>query len=173
MRALVRNSGTSRVVAPPEMMGTGVRRGRKPKARVPDAAHWGGLGRSSDEGAVTALERRPQPSRWTVWPIWTQRGALCGTAGGGSRMSREAHVRFDGSGEGQFLPATLLYRSELNSVALRIDQHLVRWAMRKFKRLKGNPKGAWAWWHAARQRSPRLFAHWNLSPTSSRPARAG
>jgi len=65
------------------------------------------------------------------------------------------------------------YRSELNSVALRIDQHLVRWAMRKFKRLKGNPKGAWAWWHAARQRSPRLFAHWNLSPTSSRPARAG
>jgi len=23
-------------------------------------------------------------------------------------MSREAHVRFDGSGEGQFLPATLL-----------------------------------------------------------------
>jgi hypothetical protein len=24
-----------------------------------------------------------------------------------SRMSREAHVRFDGSGEGQFLPATL------------------------------------------------------------------
>jgi group II intron reverse transcriptase/maturase len=65
------------------------------------------------------------------------------------------------------------YRSELHSVALRIDQHLVRWAMRKFKRLKGNPKGAWAWWHAAHQRSPRLFVHWNLSPTSSRPARAG
>src|SRR5680860_1082732 len=70
VRALVRNSGTSRVVAPPETVGTGVRRGRKPKARVPDAAHWGGLGRSSDEGAVMALEQRPQPSCWTVWPIW-------------------------------------------------------------------------------------------------------
>ncbi len=26
----------------------------------------------------------------------------------GSRLSREAHDRFDGSGEGKFLPATLL-----------------------------------------------------------------
>ena len=34
--------------------------------------------------------------------------SLSGPAGGGSRMSREAHVRFDGSGEGRFLPATLL-----------------------------------------------------------------
>ncbi len=59
VRALVRNSGTSRAVASPGTVGTGVRRGRKPKARVPDAAHWGGSGRSSDEGAVMALERRP------------------------------------------------------------------------------------------------------------------
>ena len=29
------------------------------------------------------------------------------------------------------------YRSELYSVAVRIDEHLVRWAMRKFKRLRG------------------------------------
>ena len=58
--ALVRNSGTSRAVAPLVTTGgTGVRRGRKPKARVPDAVHWGGSGRSSDEGAVMALERRP------------------------------------------------------------------------------------------------------------------
>src|ERR1035437_8513413 len=62
VRALVWNSGTSRVVAPLETVGTGVRRGRKPKARVPDAAHWDGLGRSSDEGAVMALERRPRTS---------------------------------------------------------------------------------------------------------------
>src|ERR1035437_8907110 len=60
VRALVWNSGTSRVVAPLETVGTGVRRGRKPKARVPDAAHWDGLGRSSDEGAVMARERRPR-----------------------------------------------------------------------------------------------------------------
>ena len=37
----------------------------KPKARVPEAVHWGGLGRSSDEGAVMALEQRPQTSRGT------------------------------------------------------------------------------------------------------------
>ena len=54
--AFERNSGTSRAVASLVTERTGVRRGRKAKARVPDAAHWGGLGRSSDEGAVMALE---------------------------------------------------------------------------------------------------------------------
>jgi hypothetical protein len=62
VRALGWNTGTSRAVAPLVTEGTGVRRGRKPKVRVPDAAHWGGLRRSSDEGAVMALERRPRAS---------------------------------------------------------------------------------------------------------------
>ena len=89
-------------------------------------------------------------------------------------MSREAHVRFDGSGEGQVLPATLLYRSELYFLALRINQHLVRWAMQKFKRLKREPLKAWAWVNAAQQQNPRLFAHWHLVPlTPNRPAGAG
>ncbi len=66
------------------------------------------------------------------------------------------------------------YRSELYSLALRIDQHLVRWAMQKFKRLKRRPHLAWAWLNAARQRQPRLFAHWHLlPPTNGRTARAG
>jgi RNA-directed DNA polymerase len=65
------------------------------------------------------------------------------------------------------------YRSELYSIAARIDRHLVRWAMRKFKRLRGKPQRAWDRINAARQRQPRLFAHWHLlPPTSSRPARA-
>jgi hypothetical protein len=89
-------------------------------------------------------------------------------------MSREAHVRFDGSGEGQVLPATLLYRSELYSLALRIDQHLVRWAMQKFKRLRNKPTKAGAWLAAVRQHHPRLFAHWYLLPhTHGRPVGAG
>jgi hypothetical protein len=88
-------------------------------------------------------------------------------------MSREAHVRFDGSGEGQFLPATLLYRSELYHLALRIDQHLLRWAMQKFKRLRGKPIRAWEWLNAVRQHQPRLFAHWHLlPPTPGRPVGA-
>ena len=66
------------------------------------------------------------------------------------------------------------YRSELYSIAKRIDEHLVRWAMRKFKRLRGKPKQAWERLNAARQRTPQLFAHWFLLPvTPRRPARAG
>ena len=57
----------------------------------------------------------------------------------------------------------VFYRSELYFLARRIDQHLVRWAMHKFKRLRGRPKRAWAWLNAVKQRDPRLFAHWGLS----------
>ena len=35
------------------------------------------------------------------------------------------------------------YRSTLCSLVLRIDQHLVRWAMQEFKRLRGKPLRAW------------------------------
>ena len=66
------------------------------------------------------------------------------------------------------------YRSELYFLARRIDQHLVRWAMQKFKRLRREPLKAWDWLNAARQRDPGLFVHWHLiSPTANRPARAG
>jgi RNA-directed DNA polymerase len=66
------------------------------------------------------------------------------------------------------------YRSELYFLAKRIDQHLVRWAMQKFKRLHAKPVKAWAWLEAARQRKPTLFAHWHLIVrTSGRPVGAG
>ena len=54
------------------------------------------------------------------------------------------------------------YRSELYSLARRIDAHLLRWAMQKFKRLRGKPAKASAWLDAVRQHRPRLFAHWHL-----------
>jgi RNA-directed DNA polymerase len=56
------------------------------------------------------------------------------------------------------------YRSELYSLAKRIDEHIVRWAMQTFKRLRGKPTQAWAWLDAVRQHQPRLFAHWHLLP---------
>ena len=66
------------------------------------------------------------------------------------------------------------YRSELYFLARRIDEHLVRWAMRKFKRLKRRPTRAWAWLNAVAQRAPRLFAHWWMLPSpTSRPVGAG
>jgi RNA-directed DNA polymerase len=66
------------------------------------------------------------------------------------------------------------YRSELYSLAMRINEHLVRWAMQKFKRLRGNPARAWEWVDAGRQHQPHLFAHWYMLPrTTSRPVGAG
>ena len=54
------------------------------------------------------------------------------------------------------------YRSALISLAKRIDEHLVRWAMQKFKRLRNRPQKAWAWLRDVRRRAPALFAHWRL-----------
>ena len=66
------------------------------------------------------------------------------------------------------------YRSELYSLAMRINEHLVRWAMQKFKRLRGQPTTAWAWLDAVRQHQPNLFAHWHLLPRiDNRPVGAG
>jgi group II intron reverse transcriptase/maturase len=65
------------------------------------------------------------------------------------------------------------YRSALYSLARHIDEHLVRWAMQKFKRLRGKLARAWDWLIAARQRKPGLFAHWVMLPlTLSRPVGA-
>src|SRR5258705_3306365 len=64
------------------------------------------------------------------------------------------------------------YRSELYSLARHIDEHLVRWAMQKFKRLRGKAAQARAWLDAGRQHQPPLFAHWHLlPPTRRRPVR--
>lgn len=56
------------------------------------------------------------------------------------------------------------YRSKLNFIGWRIDQHLMRWAMRKFKRLRSMPKRAFRWLAQVRARQPQLFAHWYLLP---------
>ena len=66
------------------------------------------------------------------------------------------------------------YRSELYSLAMRINEHLVRWAMQKYKRLRGQPTKAWDWLDAVRQHQPGLFAHWHMLPhTNNRPVGAG
>jgi hypothetical protein len=64
------------------------------------------------------------------------------------------------------------YRSTLYFLAKRIDEHLVRWAMRKLKRFRRHPGRAWEWLTAIRRRDPRLFAHWHLIATTGRPVRA-
>jgi RNA-directed DNA polymerase len=55
------------------------------------------------------------------------------------------------------------YRSALIQSLRRIDDYLVRWAMRKYKRLRGKLSRAWDLLHAIQRRQPALLAHWNRS----------
>jgi RNA-directed DNA polymerase len=64
------------------------------------------------------------------------------------------------------------YRSTLYFLAKRIEEHLVRWAMRKLKRFRRRKGRAWEWLAAIRRREPRLFAHWHLIAATGRPVRA-
>ena len=54
------------------------------------------------------------------------------------------------------------YKSMLYPLLRRINEHLVRWAMRKYKRLRRREKRAGELMAEASRRSPRLFAHWRI-----------
>src|SRR6476619_4808993 len=67
----------------------------------------------------------------------------------------------------------VFYHSELFSLMRRIDEHLVRWAMHKFKRFRGKPAQAHTALTAVKRKEPTLFAHWQLvSITRGRPVGA-
>ena len=44
----------------------------------------------------------------------------------------------------------------------RIDAFVIRWARRKFKRLRHRTRGARDWFVRLRRATPTLFAHWQL-----------
>jgi len=52
------------------------------------------------------------------------------------------------------------YPSWLVRTLQQINEYLVRWAQRKFKRLRHHPRQAWGLLLAVAGREPRLFAHW-------------
>lgn len=54
------------------------------------------------------------------------------------------------------------YKSMLYPLLRRINDHLTRWAMRKYKRLRRREKRAGELLARASRRSPQLFAHWRL-----------
>jgi RNA-directed DNA polymerase len=54
------------------------------------------------------------------------------------------------------------YKSELRPLLRRINEYLVRWAKRKYKRLRGHGLRAWLWWARVTRRPPVLFAHWRV-----------
>ncbi len=54
------------------------------------------------------------------------------------------------------------YKSMLFLVLRRINERLARWAMRKYKRLRGHLTQAMKWLAAVARRAPGLFAHWRV-----------
>jgi hypothetical protein len=55
------------------------------------------------------------------------------------------------------------YRQEMRGLLLRINTYLVRWARRKFKRLRSF-KRARRWWRELQRREPNFFVHWAWMP---------
>jgi group II intron reverse transcriptase/maturase len=54
------------------------------------------------------------------------------------------------------------YRTQLRPTLKRIDAYVIRWARRKFKRLRHQTKGARDWFAQLLGANPKLFAHWQL-----------
>ena len=53
-------------------------------------------------------------------------------------------------------------RTQLRPTLKRIDAYVIRWARRKYKRLRSQTKGARDWFVRLRRANPTLFAHWSL-----------
>ena len=54
------------------------------------------------------------------------------------------------------------YKTELHHVLEHLNQLLVKWATRKYKRLRNRKVRAIKWLGEIAKRSPKLFAHWQL-----------
>lgn len=59
-------------------------------------------------------------------------------------------------------------RSALRSALRTLDVFIVRWAQRKYKRLRGRRLAAWEWLRRLKVRAPHLFAHWLTEPAVGR-----
>jgi hypothetical protein len=106
-----------------------------------EAGHRGGTARSSEEG-----------QQIRAWHLNRRSGTdLSGLAEAINPQVR-GWINYYGA----------FYRSELRFLAWRINEHLARWAMHKFKRFRGKYAKAMAWLQKVYQHQPRLFAHWQL-----------
>jgi RNA-directed DNA polymerase len=54
------------------------------------------------------------------------------------------------------------YKSALYRVFLQLVRSLMKWAMRKYKKLRGHPRRTTRWLGRIAQREPNLFAHWQM-----------
>lgn len=79
-----------------------------------------------------------------------------GTTLGGLAQAINAIVRGWINYYGRFYP------SRLHPTLGRINDYLVRWAMRKYKRLRGRRTRAIKWLASVAERNPSLFVHWSF-----------
>ena len=54
------------------------------------------------------------------------------------------------------------YKTQLRPTLKRIDAYVIRWARRKFKRMRHQTKGAREWFDRFHRANPKLLAHWSL-----------
>jgi len=54
------------------------------------------------------------------------------------------------------------YKSAMYPFLRNMEHFLTRWAMRKYKRLRGHKRRAKQWLGRVRKREPKLFVHWRL-----------
>jgi RNA-directed DNA polymerase len=54
------------------------------------------------------------------------------------------------------------YKSAMYPFLRNIERNLIRWSMRKYKRLKGHKRRAKQWLGQIRKREPKLFVHWKM-----------
>ena len=101
------------------------------------------------DGGRLEPERRPRSPRWhNLLGNRRNTGLRAYRRATPPRQSPTLHGRF--------------YRSELRFLAWRINEHLTRWAMHKFKRLRGKYARATEWLQMVYRHQPALFAHWHL-----------
>jgi RNA-directed DNA polymerase len=54
------------------------------------------------------------------------------------------------------------YKSEMYTIYLHINRALVRWAMRKYNKLKTHEQRTYNWLGKIARQEPKLFVHWQL-----------
>lgn len=59
------------------------------------------------------------------------------------------------------------YKSAMYPFLRNMERNLIRWATRKYKRLRGHKRRARYWLGRIRRREPNLFVHWRLGLGSS------
>jgi group II intron reverse transcriptase/maturase len=108
--------------------------------------------------AVSAAAAKAMRERVRRWKLHLRNDLALGDLAQWTRPMLLGWVRYYGH----------FYPSALGRALRTVNRFLVRWAQRKYKRLRGHQMQAWDWLNRLQARQPRLFAHWTLAGTVGR-----